>query len=356
MTKSITTLPGDGVGPEVTAEAVKVLKAIAKRFDYNFTFQEALIGACAIDETGDPLPQASLDACAASDAILLGAVGMPKYDNDPTAKVRPEQGLLRLRKTFGLYANIRPVATYEKLYDFSPLREERIKGVDFVVYRELTGGAYFGEKGRNATGDAAFDTIAYNRMEVERITHMAFKAAMVRRKKVTLVDKANVLETSRLWRETVDIVAKEYPEVTLEKMFVDNAAMQLIQWPAQFDVMLTENMFGDILTDEASVITGSIGLLPSASVGDSVALFEPIHGSYPQAAGKNIANPFGAILSTAMLLDHFEAYEAAQVVRDAIDQALTAGQVGQDIDADNFLSTTELGDVIAGYVLAKAAV
>lgn len=355
MTKSITTLPGDGVGPEVTAEAVKVLKAVAQRFDYTFTFQEALIGACAIDATGDPLPKESVDACASADAILLGAVGMPKYDNDPTAKVRPEQGLLRLRKTFGLYANIRPVATYEKLYDFSPLREERIKGVDFVVYRELTGGAYFGKKGRLEDGETAFDTIEYSRPEVERIAHLAFKAAMVRRKKVTLVDKANVLETSRLWRETVDNIAKEYPEVTLEKMFVDNAAMQLIQWPAQFDVMLTENMFGDILTDEASVITGSIGLLPSASVGDSVALFEPIHGSYPQAAGKNIANPFGAILSTAMLLDHFGAFDAAQAVRDAIDEALTAGQVGQDIDPENYLSTSELGDVVANRILEKIA-
>ncbi len=346
MHKKISVLAGDGIGPEVMAEAIKVLKAVGKKFDHTFEFSEGLIGACAIDATGDPLPEATVEVCKASDVILLGAVGTPKYDNDPTAKVRPEQGLLRLRKTFGLYANIRPITTYERLYEASPLKTERVRGVDFVVYRELTGGAYFGDKGRNVNGDAAFDTISYTRHEIERITHMAFKAAQTRRKHLTLVDKANVLETSRLWREVVDVLAKAYPDVTLEKMFVDNAAMQIIQRPAQFDVVLTENMFGDILTDEASVITGSIGLLPSASVGDGIAMFEPIHGSYPQAAGKGIANPFGTILSTAMLLDHFGAHEAGAAVRDAVTAALSAGEVTEDISGGKAMSTSAVGDAV----------
>ncbi len=353
MQKKITVLPGDGIGPEVTAEAVKALKAVAQKYNYEFTFEEALIGATAIDQTGDPLPKETVEKCWNSDAILLGAVGDPKYDNDPKAKVRPEQGLLRIRKTFGLFANIRPITTYEKLNKFSPLREERVKGVDFVVFRELTGGAYFGKKGRQPETEGAFDTIEYTKPEIERITHLAFKSAMNRRKKVTLVDKANVLESSRLWRETVDEIATQYPEVTYEKMFVDNAAMQIIQWPAQFDVMLTENMFGDIVTDEASVITGSIGMLPSASVGESTAMFEPIHGSYPQAAGKNIANPFGTILSAAMLLEHFGAHHAAKDIRDAINKALEEGEVSVDIDKEKALSTSELGDIVVKYVLEK---
>jgi 3-isopropylmalate dehydrogenase len=279
-------------------------------------------------------------------------VGAPKYDNDPSAKVRPEQGLLRLRKTFGLYANIRPIATYKVLYPYSPLREERIQGVDFVVYRELTGGAYFGAKGRTPENNGAYDRIEYNAEEVDRIAILAFQAAQQRSKKLCLVDKANVLETSRLWRERVQKIAADYPEVTLSTMFVDNAAMQIILNPAQFDVMLTENMFGDILTDEASVITGSIGLLPSASIGDSIGMFEPIHGSYPQAAGKNIANPFGTILSAAMMLDHFELPHAAETVRQAVLKALDEGKVSIDINKDNYLGTQELGDLIAQYVLA----
>ncbi len=349
MHKKIAVLAGDGIGPEVVAEAIKVLRAIGRKFDLSFEFTEALIGACAIDATGDPLPEATIEVCKASDAILLGAVGTPKYDNDPSAEVRPEQGLLRLRKTFGLYANIRPIATYERLYEASPLKTERVRGVDFVVYRELTGGAYFGEKGRTGA-DSAFDTISYSRSEIERIAHMAFKAAQSRRKHLTLVDKANVLETSRLWREVVDVLAKAYPDVTLEKMFVDNAAMQIIQRPVQFDVVLTENMFGDILTDEASVITGSIGLLPSASVGDGIAMFEPIHGSYPQAAGKGIANPFGTILSAAMLLDHSGAHEAAAAVREAVTAALNAGEVTEDIAGGRAMSTTAVGDAVVGYL------
>ncbi len=349
MHKKIAVLAGDGIGPEVMAEAIKVLEAVGRKFDLAFEFTEALIGACAIDATGDPLPEETVEVCNASHAILLGAVGTPKYDNDPSAEVRPEQGLLRLRKTFGLYANIRPIATYERLYEASPLKTERVRGVDFVVYRELTGGAYFGEKGRTGA-DGAFDTISYTRHEIERIAHLAFKAAQTRRKHLTLVDKANVLETSRLWREVVDVLAKAYPDVTLEKMFVDNAAMQIIQRPTQFDVVLTENMFGDILTDEASVITGSIGLLPSASVGDGIAMFEPIHGSYPQAAGKGIANPFGAILSAAMLLDHSGAHEAAAAVREAVTAALDAGEVTEDIAGGKALSTTAVGDAVVGYL------
>ena len=351
MHKSIALLPGDGIGPEVVAEAVKVLEAAGRRFGHTFSFEQGLIGACAIDATGDPLPDASIDLCRTSDAILLGAVGTPKYDNDPTAKVRPEQGLLRLRKTFGLYANIRPITTYEELYDASPLKTERVRGVDFVVYRELTGGAYFGEKGRTEA-DGAFDTISYARHEIERIAHLAFRAAQARRGHLTLVDKANVLETSRLWREVVDVLAKAYPDVTLEKMFVDNAAMQIIQRPAQFDVVLTENMFGDILTDEASVITGSIGLLPSASVGDGIAMFEPIHGSYPQAAGKGIANPFGTILSAAMLLDHFGAREAGDAVRAAVTACLNAGEVTEDIPGGQAMSTGAVGNAVVARMNA----
>ena len=353
MHKQIALLPGDGIGPEVVAEAVKVLEAVGRKFGHTFTFTKALIGACAIDATGDPLPEATVEVCRGSDAILLGAVGTPKYDNDPSAKVRPEQGLLRLRKTFGLYANIRPITTYAKLYDASPLKTERVRGVDFVVYRELTGGAYFGEKGRTGE-DGAYDTISYERFEIERIAHLAFRAAQARRGHLTLVDKANVLETSRLWREVVDVLAKAYPDVTLERMFVDNAAMQIIQRPAQFDVVLTENMFGDILTDEASVITGSIGLLPSASVGDGIAMFEPIHGSYPQAAGKGIANPFGTILSAAMLLDHFGAREAGDAVRAAVGEALDAGEVTEDIAGGRAMSTGAVGDAVAARIFGSS--
>lgn len=350
MKKKISVLAGDGIGPEVMAENVRVLTKVAERFGHDFTFEYGLIGAAAIDATGDPLPQASIELCASSDAILLGAVGHPKFDNDPSATVRPEQGLLRLRKTFGLYANIRPITTYSALLGASPLREERIRGVDFVVYRELTGGAYFGEKGRRNNGESAYDVIEYSREEVRRIANLAFRAAQNRRHHLTLVDKANVLETSRLWRETVDIISLDYPDVKLEKMFVDTAAMQLIQAPNQFDVILTENMFGDILTDEASVITGSIGLLPSASVGDGLAMFEPIHGSYPQATGLGIANPLGTILSGAMMLDHFGLTEAAAAVRAAVEAVIDADETTADLNAKRALSTSAVGAAVAGRV------
>jgi 3-isopropylmalate dehydrogenase len=346
MVKKIVVLPGDGIGPEVTAQAVKVLKVIGEKFHVDFKFDYALIGAEAIDKTGTALPDETLDKCNSAQAVLLGAVGHPRFDNDPSAKVRPEQGLLKIRKSLGLFANIRPVQTYPLLYKTSPLKEELLKNVDFIVYRELTGGIYFGNKGRKDNGNTAFDDCSYNREEISRIAVMAFEASMKRRKKLTLVDKANVLETSRLWREEIKRIATEFPEVVVDYIFVDAAAMKIVQSPASFDVMLTENLFGDILTDEASVLTGSIGMLPSASVGSKIALFEPIHGSYPQAAGKNIANPFGTILSCAMLLDYLGMPEAAHAIRLAIDKALMEGKVTIDINPNNFIGTEEAGNWI----------
>ena len=351
MKKKIAVLPGDGIGPEVTAQAMKVLKAVAKRFNHQFEFEEGLIGAIAIDKTGDPFPKETLNLCQKSDAILFGAIGDPKYDNDPTAKIRPEQGLLAMRKVLGLYTNIRPVKSYEKLADISPLRKELISGVDFIVFRELTGGIYFGEKGRNEARTEAYDICSYSESEILRVTKLAFESAKGRRKKVTLVDKANVLETSRLWRETVQKYAKQFPEIELELMFVDNAAMKIIQNPKHFDVILTENMFGDIITDEASVITGSLGMLPSISVGDKLALYEPIHGSYPQAAGKNIANPMASILSAAMMLEHsfHMEIESAYILR-AVNDCINEGYLTQDICPDNYFSTSEVGDKITELV------
>ncbi|MDX1939567.1 MAG: 3-isopropylmalate dehydrogenase [Saprospiraceae bacterium] len=347
MKKKIAVLPGDGIGPEVTEQAIKVLDAVADRYDHYFEYCYCQVGAMAIDSCGNPLPDETLDACLRGDAVLFGAIGHPKYDNDPSAPVRPEQGLLKLRKSLGLFANIRPVATYEKLLHLSPLREERVKGTDLVIYRELTGGIYFGTKGRNEAKTEAFDHCNYADYEIERIARLAFEHAMTRRRKVTLVDKANVLETSRLWRERVTLMAKEYPEVEFDCMFVDNAAMQLIQYPTQFDVMLTENMFGDILSDEASVLPGSMGLLPSASVGEKTALFEPIHGSYPQAAGKDIANPMAAILSGAMLLDHFGLHKEANSVRTSVTKILEAGIGTPELHPQIACGCTQIGDLIA---------
>lgn len=352
MNKKIAVLPGDGIGPEVTAQAVKVLKAIEKRFNHRFEFEEGLIGAAAIDATGNPFPQATLDLCKRSDAILFGAIGDPKYDNDPSAKIRPEQGLLTMRKALNLYANIRPVTAYAKLAEASPLKTELVKGVDFIVFRELTGGIYFGEKGRNEKRDRAFDICSYSTEEIERITRMAFDAAKERKRKVTLVDKANVLETSRLWREVVQNYAKQHPDIELELMYVDNAAMKIIQQPKHFDVILTENMFGDIITDEASVITGSIGMLPSASVGNNVALYEPIHGSYPQAAGKNIANPIGSILSAAMLLENsFGLHIESALITASVKEVINAEYLTQDLSPANYYKCSEVGDKIALLVL-----
>jgi 3-isopropylmalate dehydrogenase len=344
MDYKITVLPGDGIGPEVVAQALKLIPVIEQKEKVSFSFEEGLIGASAIDQTGTALPDDTIEKCKTSDAVLLGAVGHPKYDMDPTAEVRPEQGLLKIRKSLGLYANIRPVKTFPVLDPISPLKDHLLKGVDFVVFRELTGGIYFGKKGRNKDRTKAWDHCNYTAPEIERIAKMAFETAGKRRGKVTLVDKANVLETSRLWRETVQKMAPDYPDITLDFMFVDNAAMQIILQPSNFDVVLTENMFGDIITDEASVITGSIGMLPSASVGDGTALFEPIHGSAPQIAGKDIANPLATILSLAMMMDHFGLGKSAEDIRNIVSGALESGMVTGDIKPKDPKRTSEVGD------------
>jgi len=350
MKKKIAVILGDGIGPEVTHQSIKVLNAVASKYRHHFTYTYGLMGAVAIDRTGDPLPQETLNICHASDAVLFGAIGHPKYDNDPNAKVRPEQGLLRIRKELQLFANIRPVTAYPSLSHLSPLKEKQLKDVDFIVYRELTGGIYFGKKETSEDGQTSSDLCIYHRSEIERIARLAFAAALQRKKKLTLVDKANVLESSRLWRRTVQEIAKDYPDVKTDYMFVDNAAMQLIVNPRQFDVIVTENMFGDILSDEASVIGGSLGLLPSASVGTSIALFEPIHGSYPQAAGKDIANPLGSILSAAMMLDHFGLTKEATKVREAVAWTLANGFVTQDINPENAHYTSTVGELISDYI------
>ncbi len=351
MKLNIALLPGDGIGPEVVTQAVKVLQAIGDVYGHHFEFEEALIGGIAIDRTGTPLPEPTLNLCEKSDAVLFGAIGDPKYDNDPEARVRPEQGLLGLRKTLGLFANIRPVKAYPTLLEKSPLKKHIIEGADMVMYRELTGGIYFGEKKRSEDGTVASDLCEYSEKEIERIAHLAFKAARNRKKKVTLVDKANVLESSRLWRRVVTGIGKSYSDITLDFLFVDNAAMQLILNPGQFDVILTENMFGDILSDEGSVIGGSIGLLASASIGDDNALFEPIHGSYPQAKGKDIANPVASILSAAMLLDHFNLKEEANAIRLAVERSLEQNIVTPDLDAESTFGTDNIGEYVANYIL-----
>lgn len=347
MKKRIAVLPGDGIGPEVTKQAKKVLGVIADRFGHEFEYKKGLVGAIAIEETGDPLPKETLETCLEADAILFGAIGDPKYDNNPNAKVRPEQGLLRLRKELGLYANIRPVKTYDSLIDRSPLKRRHVEGTDLVIYRELAGGIYFGDKGRSGDGKSAYDHCTYSVHEIEQIAKLAFEAAQSRRKKLTLIDKANVLETSRLWRQTVQVIAQNYPDVEVEYLFVDNAAMQIILRPNQFDVILTENMFGDIISDESSVITGSIGLLPSASIGEKTSLFEPIHGSYPQAAGKDIANPIATILSVAMMLEHFGLHEEAELINTNIDFMIRKGLVTQDLHSRNFISCSKVGDALS---------
>jgi 3-isopropylmalate dehydrogenase len=297
------------------------------------------------------LPEVTLDLCKSSDAILFGSIGHPKYDNDPSAKVRPEQGLLKLRKELGLFANIRPVKAYETLLDKSPLKRHIIEGTDISIYRELTGGIYFGEKHLSEDGNVASDLCEYSREEIERIAHLAFKASQSRKNKVTLVDKANVLESSRLWRRVVKEVAEEYKDVELDFLFVDNAAMQMILNPKQFDVILTENMFGDIISDEASVIGGSIGLLASASVGDKYAMFEPIHGSFPQATGKGIANPVASILSAAMLLEHFELFKEAELIKTAVEKSLNLNITTPDINSkyDN-ITTSKVGDFVEDFI------
>jgi 3-isopropylmalate dehydrogenase len=358
MEASITVLPGDGIGPEVSEAAVTTLAATAARFGHQFHFEERLIGGCAIDDGGTALPQATLDSCLAADAVLLGAVGGPKWD-DPTAKHRPEQGLLGLRKALGLYANLRPVKPHADLLTSSPLRPDRLAGVDLLVVRELTGGIYFGQPRERRLHDGetfAVDTMVYSESEILRVSRLAFQAARHRRGKVTSVDKANVLESSRLWRQTVTRAAEEFPDVTLEHLLVDAAAMHLITRPASFDVMVTANLFGDILTDEASVLTGSMGNLPSASLGETLnqlghrrGLFEPIHGSAPDIAGRGIANPVGMILSAAMLLRHSLGLEdEATAVEKAVDQALSAGHRTIDLAVgdESALDTADMCAVI----------
>ncbi|MDA3883223.1 MAG: 3-isopropylmalate dehydrogenase [Bacteroidales bacterium] len=351
MKAKIAVLAGDGIGPEIIQEALKVTKAIENKFGHSFTYTEAITGAAAIDAVGDPYPEETHKVCMESDAVLFGAVGHPKFDNDPSASVRPEQGLLRMRKQLGLFANLRPVETFPSLLHKSPLRQDLVDGANFLCIRELTGGIYFGEKGRKDNGNTAFDNCVYTREEIERIVTLAYEYAMKRNKKLTVVDKANVLETSRLWRQIAQEIEPKYPEVETQYMFVDNAAMQIIQWPKNFDVMVTENMFGDILTDEASVITGSLGLLPSASVGLHTSVFEPIHGSYPQATGKNIANPIATILSAAMMFEYaFKLNKEADLIREAVLKSLDSGVVTEDISKENPKSTSDVGDWITQYI------
>jgi len=352
MKLRIATLPGDGIGPEVVAQAQKAVDAVCCRFHHDAYYSFGYVGACAIDQCGDPYPQQTHQLCMDSDAVLFGAVGDPRYDNDPTAPVRPEQGLLAIRKQLGLYANLRPVETFSSLVDKSPLKTELVDGADFLCIRELTGGMYFGKKGRLDDGNTAFDTCIYSRNEVERILRLAFDYAGRRRKHLTVVDKANVLESSRLWRQVARELEPEYRDIQVDYMFVDNAAMQLIRCPKFFDVLVTENTFGDILTDEASCISGSMGLLASASIGAHTSLFEPIHGSYPQAAGKNIANPVAAILSAAMMFEYaFGLMEEGKAIRRAVAASLEAGFVTEDLAAGGEShSTDEVGDWIASKI------
>ena len=353
MKLKIAKLPGDGIGPEVVEQAVKAVDAVCARFGHEVEYKFAPTGACAIDKYGSAYPAETHQICLESDAVLYGAVGDPRFDNDPTAKVRPEDGLLAMRKQLGLYANLRPVETFESLVSKSPLKEELVSGADFLCIRELTGGMYFGEKGRLDGGDTAYDTNIYHRYEIERIVRLAYGYAMRRRKHLTVVDKANVLESSRLWRQVAQEIAPEFPEVTTDFMYVDNAAMKLITWPKFFDVIVTENTFGDILTDEASVISGSMGLLASASIGEHTGVFEPIHGSYPQAAGKNIANPLATILSAAMMFEYaFGLMEEGKAIREAVSASIDAKFVTEDLASEGIVarSTSEVGDWVADYI------
>lgn len=354
MKLNIAVLPGDGIGPEIVDQALKAVKAVCRKFNHTLNYEVALVGACAIDATGNPYPDETHALCMKSDAVLFGAIGSPKYDNDPSAKVRPEQGLLGMRKKLGLYANIRPVTTFPSLLHKSPLRADLVENADFMCIRELTGGMYFGRpQGRSEDGNTAYDTCVYTREEIDRIVRLAYTYALKRRKKVTIVDKANVLATSRLWRQVAQEIAQDFPQVETEFMFVDNAAMRLIQWPKSFDVLVTENMFGDILTDEASVITGSLGMLPSASVGIHTSVFEPIHGSYPQAAGKNIANPLATILSAALMFEYaFNLPAEGTLIREAVAASMAVGIVTEDIlqGGDKAYTTSEVGDWVAAYI------
>lgn len=349
MNKKILVIPGDGIGQEVTTWGKKVLEAIAIKYHHNFEFDEAIMGHTAIEATGNPLPDETLAKAKASDAILFGAIGHIKYDNDPSAKVRPEQGLLKIRKELGLYANLRPIKLFDELLDASSIKPEILRGSDILFFRELTGDVYFGEKKRSEDRKTASDLMIYSSYEIERIAIKAFEASKTRKNRLCSVDKANVLESSRLWREVVQEVAKNYPSVTVEHMFIDNAAMQLIKDPKKFDVVLTANLFGDILTDEASQIAGSMGMLASASIGDSIGFYEPIHGSAHDIAGKGIANPLASILSVALMLDiSFGLKTESENVIEAVEKTLKDGFRTKDIAnnstiVSNVLSTSEMG-------------
>lgn len=353
MKLNIALLAGDGIGPEVVDQAVKVSNAIAQKFNHEINWTSALTGAAAIDAVGEPYPDETHQVCLDADAILFGAIGHPRFDNDPSAKVRPEQGLLKMRQKLGLFANVRPTFTFPSLLDKSPLKKERIEGTDLIFLRELTGGIYFGERGRKDDRNTAFDTCTYTRAEVIRIAKKGFELAMTRSKRLCCVDKANVLESSRLWRETVQAMEKDYPEVEVAYEFVDAVAMRLVQWPNSYDVLITGNLFGDILTDEASVISGSMGLMPSASVGEENALYEPIHGSYPQATGLNIANPLATVLSAAMMFEmSFDLHEEGALIRKVVEQALEEGFVTEDLaDDGKAYGTAEVGAYLVDAIL-----
>ncbi|MCE9106301.1 3-isopropylmalate dehydrogenase [Bacteroides pyogenes] len=353
MEFKIAVLAGDGIGPEISVQGVKVMSAVCERFGHRVSYEYAVCGADAIDKTGDPFPEETFRVCRQADAVLFSAVGDPKYDNDPAAKVRPEQGLLAMRKKLGLFANIRPVQTFKCLLHKSPLRAELIENADFVCIRELTGGMYFGEKYQD--NDKAYDTNYYTRPEIERILRVGFEYAMKRRKHLTVVDKANVLASSRLWRQIAQEMAPCYPEVLTDYMYVDNAAMRMIQEPSFFDVMVTENTFGDILTDEGSVISGSMGLLPSASIGQGTPVFEPVHGSWPQAKGRNIANPLAQILSVAMLFEHFDCKEEGALIRRAVDASLEAKVRTPEIQVagESGYGTDEVGQWIVSFIESR---
>lgn len=353
MKLKIAVLAGDGIGPEISEQGVNVMKVVCERFGHEVSFTNALCGAAAIDAVGDPFPEDTFQICQEADAVLFSAVGDPKFDNNPNSKVRPEQGLLAMRKKLGLFANIRPVQTFDCLVHKSPLKDELVKGADFVCIRELTGGMYFGEKKEG--DDEAYDTNKYTRAEVERILKVGYEYAAKRNKHLTIVDKANVLASSRLWRKVGQQMEKQYPDIKTDYMYVDNASMRMIQEPKFFDVMVTENTFGDILTDEGSCITGSMGLLPSASTGTGTPVFEPIHGSWPQAKGLNIANPLAQILSVAMLFEYFDLKEEAKIVRDAVDASLEQNVRTPEIQVESGAKygTKEVGEWICTYIKNK---
>lgn len=351
MKIKLAVLPGDGIGPEVVGQALDVVKAVCQKFGHELEYNYAICGAHAIDEVGDPYPEATHQLCLESDAVLYGAVGDPRFDNNPSATVRPEQGLLAMRKKLGLFANIRPIQTFDCLVHKSPLKEELVRGADFICIRELTGGMYFGEK--HEGNDMAYDTNIYTREEIQRILKVAFDYARQRHHHLTVVDKANVLASSRLWRKVAQEMASENPDIQTDYMFVDNASMRMIQEPKFFDVMVTENTFGDILTDEGSCITGSMGLLPSASIGTYTSVYEPIHGSWPQAAGKNIANPLATILSAAMMFEYTFGLKAeAQLIREAVDASMEHNVRTGDIqvEGERPYSTSEVGEWICRYI------